>query len=242
MILPSRYKVRPFARPSLMQQMFLGVGAGTAPLAFDTATAFTTDNAVDANGDVSFSHSCSGSNRALIVVVFPFGSGTINGVTYNSVSMSSVGNFTDPVTGERIFFYKLSNPASGSNTVVIDTDKFQGSNLYAAAISFTGAHQTTGSLTGTFATNSGSTGHPTVNVSSASGEIVLDTTLCRNITSGLTSLTVDAGQTERYKFIKNANLFYAGSTEAGATTVTMSWTANITPESWSSVGVSIKPP
>lgn len=80
----------------------------------------------------SFSHTCTGANRVLIVMVTDTNFNT-TGITYNSVSMTAI------VVGSSTKLFYLLNPASGSNTVSIAgvTANFRG-----AAISYTGVNQT----------------------------------------------------------------------------------------------------
>lgn len=198
-------------------------------IAFDAASSSVGSGVTS----VTFPHTTSGANRALIVGV-SFWDGTaqsISGVTYAGTAMTNIGGATDSAD-DRAQQWKLSNPATGTNNVIVS---FSGSvHAVCGAVSFTGAHQTTASLTGTQATATGNSGTPSVNVSSASGEIVIDT-----LGFFVAIATVGAGQTQRWN--ATASLEYgAGSTEAGASTTTMSWTLDdIFP--WALVGVGVKP-
>ena len=207
-------------------------------LAFD-ATSNSSGTSVTS---VTWSHTTSGADRALIVGV-SYNDGfdampTNTGVTYAGTAMTNVGSTTTSVTVilfgiPRTTYYraqqwKLSNPASGANNVVVS---FDGSvNAYCGAVSFTGAHQTTASLTGPQAAATGSDTAPTVNVASSPIEIAIDTT-CRSAANA----TVGTGQTERW----NAG-GGTGSTETGATTVTMSWSLDAA-AAWALVGVGVRP-
>lgn len=184
---------------------------------------------------VSWSHTCSGSDRALIVSVFFDASLTVSTVTYNGVALTRIGGISDGTN--KVDQWKLSNPASGANTVAVTTGG--GFGIIGAAISFTGAHQTTASLTGTQATATGSNSSTiSVNVGSASDEIVVDAAGF----SADPTLTVGDSQTERWKrgFNEPDNFNFVGSTEAGAATVTMSWTTSAG-VNWLTCGVSVKP-
>jgi hypothetical protein len=194
--------------------------------------ALALDAATPGVGD-SFAHITSGTNRALLVSVFIPNAETISGVTYGGVAMTKVGGALIPGENQPSEIWKLSNPASGSNTVTISHSA--AAEPLSCAISFTGAEQNTANLTGTVATATGTSTQPTVNVASAAGEIVVDSVG----TSLLTSLTAGAGQTERATLPGAGEFRFGASTEAGAGTVTMSWTGNVAPN-WALVAVSVK--
>src|SRR5512136_2468856 len=117
-------------------------------------------------------------------------------------------------------------------------------NLIAVAggISYTGVDQT--NPFGTAATNLGSNAAPTVTLSSAIGELVVDTAGIRQNTTANQTLTAGANQTQRYNDASgtstNSNVRGAGSEKAGAVSVTMSWTA-FSSEAWAIVAAPLKP-
>ena len=198
-------------------------------LAFD-ATSNSTGGSVTS---VTWSHTTSGADRALIVGVSFWNGSTesITGVTYAGTAMTSIGSALSP-NNERAQQWKLSNPATGANNVVVSFSSVV--DAACGAVSFTGARQTTASLTGTQATATGTSTAPSVNVSSAPGEIVVDT-----LSSDVGDPdTVGAGQTERWN-ASSPEADGAGSTEAGAATVTMSWTLGASVP-WALVGVGVK--
>jgi len=216
-----------------------GVGvkpAGGDTLAFDAVSSSSTDS----GAPIEWPHTCTGANRALIVGVLFESGATISSVTYNGVALTSIGGATFAGMGTRIEQWKLSAPASGTNYVIV-TPSGTSTLLRVGAVSFAGAHQTTGSLTGTQANNTGVSTTPTVDVSSATGEIVAD---AMSIAEGLTNAaTVGAGQTLRFQDPDTTDVpggNFQGSTEAGAATVTMSWTS--VSVQWGTVGVPVKPP
>ena len=85
----------------------------------------------------TWSHTCTGSDRILLVSIFS--QGTVSAVTYNGVSMTSLGsyNYTSP-TGNGTLWYLIA-PATGSNTVSIT---HSGSYTIGVASSYTGVKQT----------------------------------------------------------------------------------------------------
>src|SRR5512136_2166382 len=117
-------------------------------------------------------------------------------------------------------------------------------NLIAVAggISYTGVDQTT--PFGAAATAIGNGTAPTVTLSSAVGELVVDTAGIRQNTTGNQTLTAGSGQTQRYNDVSgtasNSNVRGAGSEKAGAASVTMSWTAAST-GAWAIVAAPLKP-
>ena len=127
----------------------------------------------------------------------------------------------------------LINPATGSNTLYGEltgvTDEF-----CVGGSTWTGVSQdiplgTPNNATGTSAT-------PSVNVSSASNDVVIDMMYC----CSPAAITKDVSQTLIWKQ-ENIGTYCGGgqSYEAGAPTVTMSW--SITSSLWIIIGVSIHP-
>lgn len=104
---------------------------------FDNAT---DGGLVNPGTSLTFAHTTSGTNRILHVGLFGnLSTDVITGVTYNAVSMTLVNKVQAP--GDRwVYLYRLVNPASGANNVVVSAS---GSIAIAAqAISHTGARQT----------------------------------------------------------------------------------------------------
>ena len=194
-----------------------------------------TDAAGSGAGPFTWAHTCAGSDRVLLVGISYYDSGdTVSAVTYNSVALTVVSSSTVSNGQYTSTMYRLIAPATGSNTVSVT---FTGSvfDFGAGAVSFTGADQTT--PLGTAVTATGTDTTPTVTVTSASGEIVVDALTI--VHSG--TLTVDGSQSQRWNSAgASGHIKYAGSTEAGAATTTMSW-SNSTSQAWAISGVSVKP-
>lgn len=183
---------------------------------------------------LTWSHTTSGLDRALIVGVSYFDAAavSITGVTYAGVAMTNIGGATDS-SNSRAQLWKLSNPAVGANNVIVSFSG--GIDGLAGAVSFTGAQQITALLTGTLATATGSNTTPTVNAVSNPAEIVIDTLVTA---FNLVDATAGAGQTERWKVFNGP--CGAGSTEAGATSTTMSWTLSSS-SPWALIAIAVKP-
>lgn len=187
------------------------------------------------SGPFTFSHTTSGSDRVMIIGISYYHYGTtISAVTYNAVAATLIPSASVDNGDYHVRMYYLIAPATGSNTVSVSVS----SNLYGigvGVVTFTGAHQTT--PYGIPATATGNSTTPTVDVLAGADEIAIDT-LC--IIHGST-LSVGSGQTSRWNAIQSSGTIkYAGSTEPGIGTTTMSWlNGNI--QLWAMVAVAIKP-
>lgn len=170
---------------------------------------------------VTVSHTVSGSNRLLIVFANGeiFGE-TFTGVTYNGVAMTEIRQAAVATFWRHSAWYLIA-PATGTANIVatlsgtVDRPALQ-------AISLTGVDQTT--PIGTYGEQITASGTAkTVNVSSASGELVIDCLF----TTGAAGwgLTPGSGQTAEISEHEHSSMASRISSEAGASTVTMSWTA-----------------
>lgn len=185
-------------------------------------------------GPFTYSHTCSGSNRALFVKVSYYDtSDSVSAVSYNSVAMTFIPGSKVSNGQYTVEWYYLVNPATGSNTVSVT---MTGSvfDIGITSISFTDAHQTT--PYGTPVTGTGTSTTPSVSVSSAATEIVLDGIVI--VHSG--TLTAGAGQTQRTNEPCGGFIKHAVSTETGAASTTMSW-SNSSSQVWASSAFALKP-
>src|SRR5881296_515947 len=197
-----------------------------AAVAVDNVTSSTFNTG---NSTFSFNHAVgSGANRLLIVGVTDDNNRGVPSATYNAVAMTAIGSKSNG--NLLVSMFRMVNPPSGTFAVKVTWGG--GNNVgEVGAISFTGVDQTT--PLGTFVTASASTTTPTVNVTSAAGELVVDTV---GATGG--TLTVDASQAQRWNLTQTVR--GGGSTEAGAATVTMSWSLG-TSNAWATIAVPVKP-
>lgn len=174
-----------------------------------------------------------GTNRLLVAVLSINRSGvTVSSFVFGAAAMTLIGSAS---FGTRFhFFYRLINPNTGSATVTATVS--DDSNGMMGVIAFTGAHQTTPA--GTVASGTAITGTTvTCTVTSAAGEIVIGA-----VHTSPTIPTVGAGQTQRWSGVNDeTNQFVNGSTEAGASSVTFSYTTGATIEEAIVAGVGIKP-
>jgi hypothetical protein len=209
-----------------------GGGGGTPPV-FDAASSTSATSV----SSLSWSHTCSGNDRLLFVVVGAgssvVGNRVVTSVTYNGVALTQAWALNGPGWVRNEGWYLVA-PATGANTVVVT---YAGNNLQAAAggVSFTGVNQTT--PVDTAATASGNTGNPTVVVSSATTDIVIS-----GVSSDAqTTLAVGGTGTQRWRVLNvDTDTAYGSSTDAGASSVTMIWTQSGN-ENWAMGGVSINP-
>lgn len=168
----------------------------------------------------------SGSNRALYACVTqaPGGGADVDAVTatYGGVASSGV-LFTDITThGSRHarVIYWLA-PASGTANIALSWAG--GGNMRVVAASFDGVDQVTPHDAQQTVDGSGGGTSSTVNVTSATNNMVMD---CLTAAAGVTAVTVGAGQTEINQMTGDSGPGYqsiASSYEAGSTTTTMSW-------------------
>lgn len=230
-------KIVSFLAPLLFLVLVTGAQEVRAQIAVDSVSGVTGPTSDQISR--TWSHTVgSGSNRILIVgVSIKDGAANVNSVTYGGTALVSIGSRTDGGLNTKIAIWKLVAPASGLANIVVTLSAAK--RIVAGSVSFTGVDQTTPN--GAFASNVGTNGTPTVNVSSASGELVIDTFAVQGDAS---PATVGGGQTQRWNrntgALDNNEVLGGGSTEPGASTVTMSWGLGQA-QPWSIGAVSLKP-
>lgn len=131
-------------------------------LAFDASSikAFT------AGSPVTLSHTCTGSNRILIVFVFDSAGSThgTTGVTYNGVAMTQIGTAQTYPSGavSSTSAWYLIAPATGVNTISVATTTASSTSII--SMSYTGAKQS-GQPDSSFKDLYNTTGHTTWSLS-----------------------------------------------------------------------------
>lgn len=88
---------------------------------------------------VTFAHTCTGSDRLLMVNAYWAGSATVSSITYNGVAMTNVVSPLDTGGGERHGMFYLVAPATGANNVVLTLSG--STDIEVSAVSYTGVHQ-----------------------------------------------------------------------------------------------------
>lgn len=129
-------------------------------IAFDASTNPTYVNAATH----TFSHTCTGSDGILWVLCWRRSGTAVSGVTYNGVSMTSLGTEILAGTGsgnQYLTMWYLGAPATGANNVVV-TSSSGATEHIDGAVSYTGASATgipdaTNSLTATTQANTTAT-------------------------------------------------------------------------------------
>lgn len=205
-----------------------------AQIAFDSGT-----NGHGANvASVTFSHSCSGSNRILFVGVYVLQAGgapAVNSVTYGGANLTLMDRIVNGNHGSELWY--LVAPATGANDVVV-TMGVSTLRIWPVAVSFTGAHQ------GAPEASNAASG-------TATAASVAVTTLTANswvvdiLANGhaAASPTIGVGQTPRAASLEGAVQRGLSSTEgpvSPAGPVTMSWTLSGSAP-WVIVAAAFKP-
>lgn len=201
------------------------------PLALDTASTGTAAT----NNTISYTHTITPGivNRLLLVGITEWTGTykTVTSLTYAGQALTKIGSVT-PGTAPTSEIWYLLNPPTGANTVSVT---FSGTvDAVAGSTSWKGVNQTT--PLGTYTSASGNSISPSVTVSSATGEIVVDALATGPVT---TTDIVSSGQVQLYNTYGGNNRG-TGSQEAGSASTSMSWTQNIS-ERWAISAVPIKP-
>lgn len=218
-----------------------GVTAASSPPTFDATG--EQDKYTTSGTSITFTHTCSGSNRLLLVAVAwqAITPGALVGITYNGDALTKITGATKTFNWAHTvveLWYLIAPDTGGAYDVVItsaNTVFLQGTSS-----SYNGVHQTTPFGTAAVAGIDDPAGSPaTVNVSSATGELVVDA--CNLPMVGGT-VTAGANQTKRassYEPVTTGSSL-SQSEEAGAESVTMSYTYTGS-EPWGIVAVPLKP-
>lgn len=166
-------------------------------------------------------------------------------VTFNSVSMTKIGDSGETSFGRRVTVWALANPTTGSFAFAITEPTGGFKEWVLSAVSMVDANVST--PIGTVVTALGTGATATVDASSASGEMVVDFISAGASTPvDVTAIAVGAGQTQRVNANTGSgagtNVFGGCSTESGSATTTMSWSITSGGVSdWNIVAVPVKP-
>ena len=142
--------------------------------------------------------------------------------------------------------YSLVAPTAESNTLYGSWGSNQDETAIGGA-SYTGVDQTTPHGTQASATGNGANPTATVNVNSASGELVVDVVGALQTDGDITTLVAGASQTARVDIDNVGGVAFecfGMSEEAGGATVTMSWDIDTTgggDTEWGIIGIPLKP-
>jgi uncharacterized repeat protein (TIGR01451 family) len=206
------------------------------------AQPITVDATSSAGGDVqvlSWSHTVSAGTYRILIVGVSIGDGmttSVSSVTYGGVALTRIGATNHNDGWNRVELWKLVNPPVGTASVVVTQNEWM--VCAGGAVSFFNVDATTPHSSYTWAR--GVSTAPSVAVSSAAGEVVIDTVVAMR---NANSLTVGGGQTQRWNRSSGTgtyDIFGGGSTEAGQSSVTMSWTLGAS-KAWVIGAVALKP-
>lgn len=195
-------------------------------IALDTST---DGGFVNTGTSLTFSHTCSGSDRVLFVAAFGDTADLVTGATYNSVAMTLVGK--DIVGIDRyVYLYVLFNPASGANNVVISASS--SIVIQGLAVSYTGADQS-GSVDSSAHSN-----NPSTSLVQSTTVVAANSWTVAAFRTNATTATAGTGSTERKKY---GGLYLAdsnGPLAAGSRSMTYD---NSVGNGWSGVIASFAP-
>lgn len=200
-------------------------------IAFD---AFSTGNDLEpGTSPLTWTHTCSGSDRLLLVI--GKGNGVVTSITYNGVSLTKLASAADSSYGT-LEIWGLLNPASGSNTVQVNWTGSQFVSM--GSVSYTGVAQS--GLPDATASNTNQT-----SVTSIATSITVVKAQCwivaATICQGGFTITAGTGQTKRYQGLSDN--YMVGDSNGGVSPGSNSLTTNFsgTVASSSMVMVSIAP-
>ena len=179
-----------------------------------------------------------GSNRMLLVSITKRAIITVGTVTYGGVGLTKlaeaeagIGNFPHAE------LWYLLEPAVGTNDIVATLSNTSAIDFWqASAIDWIGINQTT--PFGTPATAGGTNGNASVTATAMANDLVIDVLAYDHHSS---NAMVGPGQIAKWSDSCDLNWKGAGSTEAGAASVIMSWTVPAGGIGWAQIAVAVKP-
>lgn len=228
--------VRCFAQTELWDFGFQAANLSafvSSNITFDT---IATNIDTSAESPETFTHTISTLANGYIVVHLSYlDADTVTGVTYDGSAMAALQratNSSDTTLKAELWGLAVGSKTAGGYTVSIAGIGTGVVNAFST--SWNGVHQTTS--TGTANSGQGVDTAPTVTITSAASELVIDV-VSHYFTA---DPTVGAGQTERGNESVSSQIGGATSSEAGAASVVMSWTLGGSTQ-WVIAGVPLKP-
>ena len=213
-------------------------------LAFDAVGPSAAGQTATTPTSVTWSHTTSGSNRALVVYVGvgensgADGTKTISGVTYAGVAMTQIGTpkHTNNSTFGYLACYGLIAPASGANNVVVSFNAAP-SVAECGSLSFTGADQTTAFATPV--TGVGDSATATAAATSNTSGNIIAFGVCAGSDTG-TNPTSPATKRVQANFSHSSagGCFGIATIPATGSSVTCAWP--ITSDFWALIAVEVK--
>lgn len=188
-----------------------------------------------ASSSYTWNHTCTGSNRELIVSISVVGSSgiSVSSITYNSVAMTRLSSSSSGVVS--VEMWGLTAPATGTNTISVTLSG--ACDSVGCACSFTGVNQTVSTEGANTGPGSGGAGTASVDVTTVAD----NDWVVASISTSDTTITSD--QTERQNvsgaFGTGAMETFGPQTPAGLKTMTWSNIGAIPDRA--TVGVALRP-
>ena len=174
---------------------------------------------------VTISHTCTGSNRLLVVCTGNTSSDTVSGVTYNGVALVQRVAITSGGNDAQLWSLSEENsagkPDTGTHDIVV-TWSVSANELGACAVSFTGAHQT--SVLGAIGSeyNAANATPQAITIASAGDEMVVDVISAQSAADAATA-TTPQNEIGTSGSQAGGGFFGGASYKAGAASTTMQW-------------------
>ena len=211
------------------------------PISFDSVSNSGEVNSGMPPFEISWSHTCAGTDRLLVVgVAMTDPTNTIASITYNGVALTKIREEVN-TNDNLVSLWYLTNPASGANTILV-TVNTSFTNGVGMAVSLTGVDQTS-PLDANNGTSADLANSVSVDVTTVADNCwVVDVVIAK---TGGGTFTVGAGQTSRAT-VESVSADRGMSTEGPKTpagAVTMSWdeSGGMPSDNWSIAAASFKP-
>lgn len=195
-------------------------------------------------GDITLAHTLVSGGQYLYTVVANdyYTNGPVSGITYAGTGMSEIGRVQNTTGVVEVMIYRLASPASGSNDVVVSVGG-SGGWIRAWAISFAGINTTTPN--GTVQGQSAYTSTPSVNVASASDDLVIGASMIWDASPSGSGLDYQDGtaiwELVGWDPLYGEDTYAAGREVAAGTTTTFDFSNSSSNGQAATIGVAIKP-
>jgi hypothetical protein len=229
---PPRAPARPVIAAVAALCGLLAFGPAHAAISVDhTTTAVSSANV----SSLTWSHTVGVVANRILLVSLSFRDGNVSAtsVTYGGAALTLIGVQNGPGNQNRTeMWYRLA-PTAGTANIVVNMSASK--RIVGASVSYAGVRQS--APLGTLACANNTSTAASVAVSSAAGQLVVDT-----VTANGDAVTLLAGlaQTQLWNTFSGIGVAgdarSGGSTQAGASTTTMSWTLLVS-KAWSICGV-----
>lgn len=194
-----------------------------------------TSSGTGAASPFNVSHTISGSDRVLIVLVMSTDGITVTSVTYNGVAMTLIAS-RDNASEMSGRVYGLLAPATGTHNITVTTDAPTACTVFAA--SFTGASGYDASASASGNNSSSADASVTVATNRSIGFVVSG-----GVANGATqTLTYSGAGTEIANIDDNSNSLRGAAAYksfTGGSDITHTWTKGTNPAKWCAIGAEV---